>query len=152
MPRMSSDFRIAVRIYEYNVKKKPIWFGKLKESMIGDVPEPALSAGLDHLHDLGIVVDTWEMIDGQWTKTFKISEDTKGLISSLARIDEGQVDLSIPKPCPFCGCTIEIGPSCWGNTFAIHHPDNDCLFRGVESGLSYDTKEELIEVWNKRVA
>ena len=56
------------------------------------------------------------------------------------------------KPCPFCGCTVNIGPSCWGNTFAILHPDNDCLFRGVESGLSYDTREELIEVWNRRVS
>ena len=152
MLKMSSEFRIAVRIYEYNIKKEFIWFSKLKESMIGDVSEQQLNSGLDRLHDLGIVSDAWEMIDDQWTKTYWISEDAKGLISSLARADEGQRDFSVPLPCPFCGCAIEIGPSCWGNTFAILHPDNDCILRGVESGLSYDTKEELIEVWNRRVA
>ena len=85
MPRMSSEFRIAVRIYEYNIRKESIWFGKLKESMKGDVSEQQLNSGLDRLHDLGIVSDEWEKIDNQWTKTYKITEDSKDLISSLAR-------------------------------------------------------------------
>jgi len=152
MSRMSSDLRIAIRIYEYNVKKEFIWFSKLKESMKEDVPYPALRAGLDYLHDIGIVVDSWEKIDDQWTKTYRISEDAEGLISSLARANSGKKKPSVPLPCPFCGCTVDIGPSCWGNTFAIYHPENDCLLSDMESSYSYDTKEELIEVWNRRVA
>lgn len=84
MSRMSSDLRVAIRIYEYNIKREPIWFSKLKENLKEDVPEPKLSAGLDYLHDIGIVIDSWEKIDDKWTMTYRISEDAKGLISSLA--------------------------------------------------------------------
>ena len=59
------------------------------------------------------------------------------------------------KPCPFCGCEVEIVTGIYGlygipNSYKIIHPKNDCIMEGFESYFT-DNKEYLIEDWNRRV-
>ena len=59
------------------------------------------------------------------------------------------------KPCPFCGCEVEIVIGIYGlhgipNRYNIIHPENDCIMERFESYYT-DNKEYLIEDWNRRV-
>ncbi len=84
MEKLPSDFEIAVRILDYNKKNEPVWFTKLVDVFDKRISRATVSKNLDQLFDLGIISGDWEKIDGKWVRTFRVSGEATGLISSIA--------------------------------------------------------------------
>ena len=60
------------------------------------------------------------------------------------------------KPCPFCGGSVHIVTAIKGirmhDYYAIVHPlTEECILNEVETD-AYADKEELIDLWNRRVS
>ena len=53
------------------------------------------------------------------------------------------------KPCPFCGCEVEIRIGVY-TAYYLAHPETDCMLCGFASYFTKD-KNELINDWNRRV-
>ena len=91
MEKLPSDFEIAVRIYEYNSRNEGVWFTKLVEDLEGRISRATISKNLDQLFDLGIISGEWENLNGKWVRTFRISGEASGLISSIAKSHRAEV-------------------------------------------------------------
>ena len=56
------------------------------------------------------------------------------------------------KPCPFCGATVtmtDITDGTGSPLYCINHPTKKCILYG--DTMFYNSKEMLIEHWNRRV-
>ena len=72
--------KVACEIYKFNIENKPVWFGKLVESMEGVVSKNTISESLDTLTD-------WMIIKGHYGAT------GDGRASYLYEIDPDQVTM-----------------------------------------------------------
>ena len=85
MEQLSNDFKVAVRILDYNKKGEPVWFAKLVEDMKEEVSKVTISKNIDKLFDLGIINGDWEKLsNGKWVRTFQIAGEASSLIESIA--------------------------------------------------------------------
>ena len=72
----STELILMSKIYEYNyVKKKPIWYGRLKRCIRGKMTNGAMDRALTKMYDLGIIDSSWERIDKLWTRKFTIGHE-----------------------------------------------------------------------------
>ncbi len=83
-------------------------------------------------------------------------KDAKDLM--LCGCTSGVPDNPIVKPCPFCGGKIHIIKSeCLSNgfvSFALHHDmfsHAKCVLAGQTLGKLFETEEQAVQAWNKRV-
>ena len=79
--KLSSDFIVFLKIYEYNLKNEPIWFSKLRHVLEGKVE--SVSKYLDYLCDIGMIESHWEQIEGKWTRCFKVTDEMEPLAKVL---------------------------------------------------------------------
>ena len=71
--KLSADFLVFIKIYEYNLKNEPIWFSKLRHVLEGEVEN--VSKYLDWLCDVGMIESHWDMFDGKWIRCFKVTDE-----------------------------------------------------------------------------
>lgn len=83
---VSDDFKICLKIWEFNRNNEKIWFSNLVEEMSGSLTQSSISRSLDKLFDRGIVESRWENVDGCWTRTLNISEDISGFTKGLSNV------------------------------------------------------------------
>ena len=79
--KLSADFLVFVKIYEYNLKNEPIWFSKLRHVLEGKVEN--VSRYLDRLCDVGMIETQWDMFDGKWTRCFNVTDEMEPLAKVL---------------------------------------------------------------------
>jgi DNA-binding transcriptional ArsR family regulator len=83
---VSDDFKICLKIWEFNRNNEKIWFSNLVEEMSGSLTQSSISRPLDKLFDHGIVESRWENVDGYWTRTLNITEDISGFTKGLSNV------------------------------------------------------------------
>ncbi len=83
MYKISNDFLVCLRIYEYNLRNEPVWFSKLAESLKDIMDCPTVSKSLDKADDICLIEWEWVKIDGKWTRCVKIDSDFEGFIKGL---------------------------------------------------------------------
>lgn len=91
----SIEFRVAVRVLEYNLSGEPIWFTKLIDDMNSNHHD--ISIALDKLNDCGILYSLWKKIDGYWEHTLHIEESMipfvtgiKNMLDSIKTENKGE--------------------------------------------------------------
>ena len=72
-----------------------------------------------------------------------LKSDIEEMAAVLERID----GFKPPLPCPFCGGNPKVLP----DDFTIHGYWVKCSECGTEQGKPFDTREEAIEAWDRRV-
>ena len=87
--KLSSDFIVFLKIYEYNLKNELIWFSKLRHALEGEVEN--VSKYLDYLCDIGMIEFHWEQIEGKWTRCFKIIDEMEPFAKVLYKNSIEQV-------------------------------------------------------------
>lgn len=60
---LSSEFKMCVTIYDYNLREEKMWYSKLVEVLAGDISSYDLQ-NIDKLLDLGMIDSKWEKADG----------------------------------------------------------------------------------------
>lgn len=55
-----------------------------------------------------------------------------------------------PLPCPFCGSEVEIGHPPISSKYYIQCTKSGCVVKPITK--SYNSKEEAIAAWNKRIS
>lgn len=83
MYRISDEFRVCLRIYEYNLRNEPVWFSKLADSLKDDMCCATVSLCLDRLYDCCMIDWDWLSVDGKWTRCVKVDSDFEGFIKGL---------------------------------------------------------------------
>lgn len=85
---LSKDFHVCLKIFEYNERKEKIWFSKLVKEMNGDPTQATISKCIDRLFDRGMIDAEWELVDGRWTRTLKVTGEFEGFIRGLYNVTE----------------------------------------------------------------
>lgn len=82
---LSHDMKVAAEIYRFNeIRKKPIWFTELSESLEPDVSKSAVARSLDKLFDWGIVkAEYGETGTGRAGRLLYITNETKDTIKAV---------------------------------------------------------------------
>lgn len=62
--QLSSELKVACQIYQFNLQKEPVWFGKLVDSLKDVMPKNMVSAAVDTLTD-------WMIVEGHYGATEK---------------------------------------------------------------------------------
>lgn len=75
-------FRILERIYEYNQRNDPIWEDKLVQIIPG-MGYVTVNRALDQLSDLHFISTYWEVVDGKWTNTLRVSDSGLMMLYTL---------------------------------------------------------------------
>jgi hypothetical protein len=81
---LSSGLKVACEIYRFNLNKQPIWFGKLVESLKGEMSKNTISNSIDTLFDWGIIKGEYgPTTPGRASRLLSISNETKPVIKEL---------------------------------------------------------------------
>ncbi len=91
MEKLTNDFAVAVKIFEYNSREEPVWFAKLANDFNSVMSRVTVSKNIDKLFDLGIINGSWTKIDGKWVRTFEIAGEANALIASIAAKNPSQL-------------------------------------------------------------
>lgn len=81
---VSIEFRVAVRILEYNLSGEPIWFAKLIDDMNSNYHE--ITIALDKLNDCHILRSLWEKKDGYWVDTLHIEKSMIPFVTGIKNV------------------------------------------------------------------
>ena len=81
--------RILGYIYDCNQKNEYVWYSKLLNHL-SDIDSATIKREIDQLFDIGCLTGQWEMIDGQWTKTYHLTEGGLCLYSPSKREIESE--------------------------------------------------------------
>lgn len=65
--------RILGYIYDCSQKNEYVWYSKLLNHL-SDIDSVIVDREIDQLFDLGCIEGQWEMIDGKWTRTYRLTE------------------------------------------------------------------------------
>lgn len=79
---LSSDFKVAIYINNCNLRNEPVWFSKIVQET--DLPRQKISVALDRLFDLCILDGEWERVNGNWTRTFRVTAPMNHYFEALA--------------------------------------------------------------------
>jgi len=81
---LSSGLKVACEIYRFNQNKQPIWFGKLVESLNGELSKNTISHSIDMLFDWGIIKGEYgPTTPGRASRLLSITNETKPVIKEL---------------------------------------------------------------------
>ena len=67
------ESRILGYIYDCNQKNEYVWYSKLLNHL-SDIDSKRIRRKIDYLFDIGCLTGHWEMIDGQWTRTYHLTD------------------------------------------------------------------------------
>ena len=70
---LTVESRILGYIYDCNQNNEYVWHSKLL-NRLSDIDSKSIRRVIDQLFDLGCLTGQWEMIDGQWTRTYHLTE------------------------------------------------------------------------------
>lgn len=81
---MDKYLTTLAKIYDVNiVKKEPVWFTKLVESLKDILSRGQVSRSLDKLYDLGLINMQYQKFDNTWTCTITVSSIAKAFAREM---------------------------------------------------------------------
>jgi len=80
----SFDEKVILKIYEFiEIKKEPIYYLKLIESLKGEINKNVIDKSESKLIDLGMIKLDWNNVNGKWVRTYEISRCYLNYFKSL---------------------------------------------------------------------
>ncbi len=82
---LSNDLKVACEIFYFNEElKRPVWFGKLVESLKGEISKNTISNSIDSLFDWGVIKGEYgPTTPGRASRLLYISNEAKPVIKEL---------------------------------------------------------------------